>query len=272
MSAADTPFLIWHTPADDGRALALHIALPKGPPQGWVLYAHGGSFIHGRADDRIARALAPRLTAQGIGFASLAYRRGDKAGAAARLDPATKERLRADQDRLSRALGSEVVNPILTGALYLRARDDLAAAMTHLRGQTDAPIALCGMSAGGIAALGLAHPPAILRATLPRPAGVVALSALHPTPWDIGAGGPPIGLLWGSLDAVIPSSARALTQEAAQKAQVLGLSCTLPQGDHNRPIREIAAQSTQGQAVVAALIGLLAGQPHPREVKHGAQA
>lgn len=111
-----------------GQHLELDLWHPKGAPVGLVVHAHGGGFVHGSRDDRIARHFGPILAAKGIAFASISYRKG---GVAGRAFPAeTREAIDAAAQKSSAFYPS--VRQNLFGPSLLRAAVDFRRAVAFL--------------------------------------------------------------------------------------------------------------------------------------------
>ncbi|HSF64775.1 MAG TPA: hypothetical protein VLA78_10325 [Paracoccaceae bacterium] len=207
------------------RGLSLDLHLPDGPPRGVILALHGGGFLRGARAEPWAQRLATLATARGHALADADYR---LRATAADFPPAEAQAIAAAVAR-GRAVGLRL-NPRLCGPALFAAMEDAGAALAALRSgalhpaTAGLPVTICGISAGGIAALALAFPPAPWAARLPRPDAVLAVTAAVAMPWRLGAGGPPSTLLHGSVDRIVPLADARL---AARRARAAGANLQL---------------------------------------------
>ena len=197
---------------------ALDLALPD-LPRAVVAYAHGGGFTKGsRKEDSFAE-LAAQLCPLGIAVASVSYRLG---GGLLDLDPPDRPAMRR-MVAASAAVGVRL-SPRLYGPAFAMALFDLGQAVSALKSGALAPaltglsVTMLGMSAGGIAALSLAHPPKVWAGRLARPDAVLAVSAAMVQPWRLRPGGPPCLMLHGAVDRIIPPDDARLAARVAQEA------------------------------------------------------
>lgn len=194
----------------------LDLYLPAQAPKAIVAYAHGGGFVKGRRKEATVGHLAGALCPLGIAVASISYRLG---GTSDDL-PAKDQRAVGRMMRASRAAGLSL-RPRLYGPAFVSALFDLSRALRALRDPSIAPlpapcpIVLLGMSAGGIAALSLAHPPQVWVRRLDRPDAVLAVSAAMVQPWCLRAGAPPCVMLHGATDRIIPPQDATLAADRA---------------------------------------------------------
>jgi len=169
-----------------------------------VIYAHGGGFRSGGRDHVEALHFAKSFTDAGYAMASVCYRLGTS------LEAFSK----SDRDLIERnGLRAEKVGLTLSRAFYgpaaMAAMEDLSKAVSFLwmEGQSIGiavpKVGILGVSAGGVAALLLAYPPAHLRHRVSRPDAVVAVSSAFVQPWELDADGPSCLLINGSQDRVI---------------------------------------------------------------------
>ena len=190
--------------------------LPEGAASAVVVYLHGGGFRKGDRKDAVVATLWPRLTASGVALASVGYRIG------AGMDDLPEGRrptVRAMM-RASRQSGL-VLSRTLYGPAFVAACWDISDAIHALRkGSVDISlkgvrIVALGMSAGGIAALSLAHPPRVWAKALARPDAVFAVAATMVQPWCLSRAGPPCRLLHGTVDRIVPLQDVRMAQEIA---------------------------------------------------------
>ena len=222
--------------------LALDLWRATGAPRGLVVYAHGGGFVHGSRNDRIARRFGPLLAARGIAFASISYRKGG--------DP----RKAFDETRLGQidAAAAQTaafysgIRPAMLGSALYRATEDFLSAAHYLMSQEDLglsgqPWIAMGNSSGGLAAVaaaqglaGLKHP-----VGLPPAAKAVAVASIVPQPWGMSASGPKVALLCARGDQVFP---RGEVDRLAAYAKEHDLPISIARinyGQHTRPVREL---------------------------------
>lgn len=196
---------------------ALDLALPPAP-RAIVVYAHGGGFTKGTRKEATFAHLAARLGPLGIAVASVSYRLGGRMADMEQADRPAMRRMMA----ASAAAGLRL-NPRLCGPAFALALFDLGLAVAALRGGavslalTGLPFTLVGMSAGGIAALSLAHPPRVWAGRLARPDAVLAVSAAMVQPWCLRSGRPPCVMLHGAVDRIIPPDDARLAARVAQE-------------------------------------------------------
>ena len=231
---------------DYQRGVALDLFTGPGAQRALVVYLHGGGFVHGSRRDRLAAVLGPMFAERDIAFASVDYRlRGRPLRA---LPRGRWDAIDAGSKR-SRAFYPEV-RPQLLGPLLHRGVVDLTAALGFL---TDAeagpvpggvPVALIGISAGGLVALGYCHGLDGLDPPLTQPIVTFALAAIPPQPWRIQPGGPPSMLLTSTDDEVFPAVAvqRAIAHLPGPDSPML--FGKLPGGGHNGPLRALLQDQT----------------------------
>ncbi|MDR7124127.1 hypothetical protein [Pseudotabrizicola sp. 4114] len=204
---------------------ALDLALPD-LPRAVLAYAHGGGFTKGSRKEATFAELAAQLCPWGIAVASVSYR---LAGGLLDLDPPDRPAMRR-MAAASAAAGLRL-NPRLYGPAFAMALFDLGRAVLALKNGalapalTGLPVTLLGMSAGGIAALSLAHPPQVWAGRLTRPDAVLAVSAAMVQPWRLRPGEPPCVMLHGAVDRIIPPAdarlAACVAQEKGADLQVI---------------------------------------------------
>jgi acetyl esterase/lipase len=194
-----------------------------------VVFLHGGGFLRGSPDDGVGAALARRLAGSKWAVTCATYRLG---ATAADLPGPTAADVAAEAARSRRA--GVALAPRLLGPAFAAALDDAAAALRDLRagralrdaglrtGELPAaglPVAVFGVSAGGILALALRWPPARLAQHGPPPDATIAVAAALTQPWRLTPGGPPAILFHGARDRIVPP---AVAQVGARRARARG--------------------------------------------------
>jgi hypothetical protein len=248
----DTPFelhpdLVFKT-APNGKKLMINLFRPVGRIKATVLYAHGGGFSHGNRRDKTAERLAQKLSSDGVAIASIDYRLKAELN---EFTPKQVQAIEAAQARTPR-VGMKI-NPNYCGPRFYAALEDMSDAVAFLRSnagplqsKTGSLLAL-GASAGGIAALSLAHPPRDGWEDLNQPDAVIGLSAAMVQPWRLSANGPPGLLFHGCHDGVIsPRNARFVAKRAAAKSAPLEVIITDVRGHRQQIDLFIDGNDTDG--------------------------
>lgn len=209
------------------RGLALDLYHPPGRCLGALVYAHGGGFRKGSRKEPAALAVAERFAALGFAVAAVSYRLGVTV---AEVPRAERRAIRASLAR-GDAAGLTLARR-LRGAAMLAAVDDLSEAVEMLRAEgprrgLPSGLGILGVSAGGIAALSLAYPPAGRAGRVARPDAVLAVAAAMAEPWRLKPGGPPVLMLHGQRDRVIgPGNPALAARQAALSDAPLRLALT----------------------------------------------
>ena len=224
--------------------LALDYSCGVARPAALVVYAHGGSFMTGNRQDRLARHFATLLPALGVAFASIDYRKGGNP-----WRDVTEDQRPGIEAAIARCeTACPEISARLFGPLLYRATQDFGAAVDWLRDAAegprlgDLPLIVAGLSAGGMAALGHAY--GLDGRADPRTAPVLALgiASVPPQPWRITPDHPSrCALLVARGDAIMP---RAAVTRLSDDLQARGCPVDvemIPFGQHNRPIRELLA-------------------------------
>lgn len=179
------------------KNLFLDLCTPVVPVRAVVLYLHGGGFLKGSRAEQPSGLLAQRLVPGGVAVASADYRLRTPLSAFSKEGAAAVLAAQARSKAVGLTLAARLCGPEMYAAL-----EDADAALRFLAGQfAGVPIVICGVSAGGILGLSLAHPPRGM--ALARPDGVLAISGAMVQPWRLVAGGPPAIMLHGHPDRVI---------------------------------------------------------------------
>ncbi|MDP2080149.1 MAG: carboxylesterase family protein [Pseudotabrizicola sp.] len=238
---------------------ALDLILP-GAPRAVVIYAHGGGFTKGSRKETTAVALAAQLAPLGIAVVSVSYRLGGTLRDLDAGDRARMRRMMAASARFGLRLHARLYGPAFACALL-----DLGQAVAALRTGAVAPdvkglpITILGMSAGGIAALSLAHPPRVWAGRLAQPDAVLAVSAAMVQPWCLRPGGPPCVMLHGPVDRIIsPQDARLAATTAQDRRVDLLLIVTDTPGHVPQLTRLIHGTAPDGRPGLSLLTDLVA--------------
>ncbi|MGB3317021.1 MAG: hypothetical protein WBB85_21745 [Albidovulum sp.] len=220
---------------DRETPLGITLYRPDGPARATVIYAHGGGFSHGSRRDRTAERLARRLAPEGIAVASIDYRKRTALGAF----PQEHAAMIADAQTRTARVGLRI-NPNYCGPAFYAAVEDYAAALAHLREQANAlglgaRMVALGASAGGIAAASLAYPPRGPWQDLPRPDAAMGICAAMVQPWRLTTDGPPLVMMHGFHDGVIPpQNLRVLARKAGRKGAPVAVHVTEVRGHRHQ--------------------------------------
>lgn len=211
------------------KELLADLYRPEGTPPatGWpgVVYVHGGGFVRGSKNDRSITRLAKALSDQGFVVASIDYR--------LEYDSPTPEATQlVEHFKNSPGYASEKMGPALQPSISAAVEDTIAA-LTWFGGQSEAPVdpqrvAVAGDSAGAITAMHTAYLANNVQLERPPVAAVVDLwGGFIATPQDasaIEAGEPPLFMVHGTADALVPYQ---LAQVAAAQANTVQVPHTL---------------------------------------------
>lgn len=230
------------------KGLFLNYFAPSEAPNAIVVYAHGGSFLTGGPDDRLARFFSEQLPARGVAFASISYRKGGRPKAA--LSPELAE---AAETAVARSMEIYPEIPArLFGPLLYRAVIDFSAAVAWLRDAeqgprlSSIPLITMGLSAGGLAAIGYSYGLDGMNTDAVRPDLTLGAATVPPQPWRIGPDMPPARLLLSRGDQVMRREAVARAQDDLQGRRAPVEITTIPYGQHNRPVRELISGNRPG--------------------------
>ena len=218
--------------AGDGvTPLGITLFRPDAAARATVIYAHGGGFSHGSRRDKTAVHLARHLVPEGVAIASIDYRKRTAIDAF----PPGRARMIEDAQARTARVGLKI-NPTYCGPAFYAAVEDFAAALTCLRAEADrlglgGRMVALGASAGGIAAASLAYLPRGPWQDLPRPDAAMGVCAAMVQPWRLAAGGPPLVMMHGFHDGVIPPrNLRLLARKAARKGAPVTVHITEVRG------------------------------------------
>lgn len=226
--------------------LALDYTCGVSRPKALVVYAHGGSFMTGNRQDRLARHFATLLSEMGVAFASIDYRKGGDPW----RDLAESERPGIEAASARSEAAYPEIPARLFGPLLYRATQDFGAAVDWLRDAEDGPrlgdlpLIVAGLSAGGIAALGYAYGQDAGGDARVTPLLALGIAAVPPQPWRITPEHPTkSALLVARGDAIIPRAAITRLMDDLQARGCPFEVEMIPHGQHNRPIRELLAEA-----------------------------
>lgn len=211
---------------EPSRDLALDLYLPDNlKASACIIYAHGGGFTRGARHHVEAPHIALPLVEAGFAVASISYRLQTKPAV---FDPQDRERIEAYKQRSAKV--GLTLSSRLYGHRFIAAMEDMSRAVEFLwvegagLGIRHPKVGVVGVSAGGIAGLGLAYPPTHWGHRVSKPEAVVSIGAALVQPWRLVEDGPPCLMIHGPNDRVIDISNPRL---AAERAQQVGAPVTL---------------------------------------------
>ncbi len=222
--------------------LALDYTCGPKRPKALVVYAHGGSFMTGSRNDRLARHFAAELAAEGLAFATIDYRKGGKPLQGLAEDQVQAiDAASAQSDRVYPEISTRLFGPLL-----YRAAEDFGFAVTWLQSVAEGPrlhgvpLIVMGLSAGAMAAMAYAWGLDGMAPCAASPVLALGLAAVPPQPWRITKGHPTRGaVLLARGDEIMPRAAVArLSDDMAARGCRVEVAM-IPYGQHNRPVREL---------------------------------
>jgi acetyl esterase/lipase len=199
--------------------LSLDLYHPDDAARPLVIYAYGGGFAKGRRGDLIDDPLIQHLCAKGFAVAVPDYRLKTSD---ADLPEQTAAQVRQIATRVQRN-GLKLARS-LYGPRLFTACEDVSDAIKYCRTNAtkmnllDGKVGMIGVSAGGITGNALCYPPGGQWAQLERPDIMVSLAAPIVHPWRLGAGGPPLWVIHGQHDRILPIADSVLAQKMATEA------------------------------------------------------
>ncbi len=225
-------------------SLAFDLFLPADtPPNGLVIFAHGGGFTRGDRKKAPVDRFAQRLTAVGLAMASASYRLNTPDTDL----PVPVRRRVYDNRRQAKEVGVALRNNLM-GPKLEAARQDIGALIAFFRngnGPVDFSnkgIGLLGISAGGMAGLSLAYPLPNMP-ELAMPDCVIALGAALVHPWSLQKDGPPCLLLHSVEDRIIPPQNCALLGRYVDETKAPVQIELCDRKGHNAPVWAIQKDS-----------------------------
>lgn len=182
-------------------------------PRPTVIYVHGGGFTSGSRKGAQVETMATELAQFGINLVSIQYRLEGNAPAIS----AEFAAFESDYQRLA------VGQPAARVRAFVAAVEDAVRAMRWVQANANqycmdsSRIGLWGSSAGAVTVLHVAYSLDPYAIAYPRPAVVVDYWGLLFRDTDLGAGEPPLFVLHGTADTVVPfAEATELTDRARQ--------------------------------------------------------
>lgn len=212
----------------DGTSLALDLYHPGDGPAPLVVFAYGGGFVKGSRDANVHQSLVQHLCAAGYAVAVPDYRLKTTARD---VDPDTFAQINRIATRVD-TYGWGMKRRLYDVRLFTTC-EDLSDALRFCRAHRDQmqiagqKIAMLGISAGGLAGNTLCYPPGVCHGQFDRPDAMVSLCAPVAHPWRIRADGPPLWILHGRKDRIIPSAASVTTAQTA-KAKGAPITVMIP--------------------------------------------
>ena len=207
---------------DTRHGNALDLYLPQSlSAKACIVFISGQGFQSVRRDDPAAGYFAKELTEAGFAVASISCRRRVGEGAFSQADA---EAIALGSKR-SRQAGLRL-SPRLTSYGYMAAMEDLSTAIGFVRREAEnlglltCETGVLGVSAGAVAALGLAYPPAKWARRLHKPDAVVAIAGAVAQPWCLDGCHPPCLMFNGMQDPEIDMRDALMAAERADRIGV----------------------------------------------------
>jgi len=208
--------------------LQLDLYHPGGGTRPLILFGYGGGFAKGSRDAEIHQPFIQRLCGAGCAVAVPDYRLKTSA---ADVDDDTMAQITRIANRVDRQGWS--LKRRLHGVRLFTACEDFSDALRFCRDRGAemqiAPdkIGMLGVSAGALAGNTLCYPPGVWHARFAAPDAMVSLCAPVVHPWRIRADGPPLWIIHGRKDRIVPSAASETTAAAAA-ATSASIKVTIP--------------------------------------------
>ena len=208
--------------------LALDLYHPGGGVRPLIVFGYGGGFTKGARGGAVHQPLVQRLCEAGFAVAIPDYRL--KTGPQD-VDADTLNRIRRISNRVHRQ-GWPLARKLHGVRLYtacMDMSDAIRFCRTHANKMqiSDAKIGMLGVSAGALTGNTLCYPPAVWRSRFAAPDALVSLCAPVVHPWRIGANGPPVWIIHGQKDRIVPSIASVATAKAASDTGA-NITVTIP--------------------------------------------
>ncbi|TRD22424.1 alpha/beta hydrolase [Palleronia caenipelagi] len=187
------------------ETLKMDIYHTGGPARPGVLYAYGGGFVKGARENERQSALIARLLHDGWAVVVPDYRRGAPPEALAQ--PLLRQVRQAARQARSEGVG--LARKLMGHRLFL-ASEDISDALRYCRlnwgalGLTGPRLAMIGVSAGGLAGNTLCHPPVPWQGRFEQPDAMVSLAAPVVHPFALRRDAPPVWVLHGQRDRILP--------------------------------------------------------------------
>lgn len=197
-------------------SLILDLHAPKGEARALILFGYGGGFTKGTRTSNVHLPMIDRLRAAGFAVAIPDYRLNTGPD-----DVTVDEALQTTRiaNRVERQ-GWGMARKLFDVRLFT-ACQDISDALRFCRTAsrdwniTADRIGMLGVSAGGLVGNTLCYPPGVWRSVLHKPDAMMSLAAPVVHDWRIGPNGPPLWVIHGKRDRIIPSLASEATASAA---------------------------------------------------------
>lgn len=238
--------------------LELDLHHPGGGVRPLVLFAYGGGFVKGSRIASRNSALVAHLCGAGFAVAAPDYRLNT---GPEDVSPETLAGVRRIANRAVRH--GIAMRRRLFGVRLFTACEDLSDALTFCRARADEMevdarhIGMFGISAGGLAGNTLCYPPGPWT-HLSAPDAMVALAAPVVHPWRLRRDGPPVWIVHGQRDRIVPCADSLLTAREAQAAGAPVRVTAPPDAPHVGIDRYVLNRTTdQGQTYMDAFAAFL---------------
>ena len=202
-----------------GGPLGLDLYHPGDGDRPLVLFAYGGGFTKGSKDANVHQPFVQHLCAAGFAVAVPDYRlkTGRNDVSAEAMTQITRIANRVEKQ------GWPLKRKLFDVRLFTTC-EDLSDAILFCRDRAGAlgilpqKIGMMGVSAGALAGNTLCYPPGVWRAGFAQPDVMVSLCAPVLHHWRIRADGPPLWIIHGRKDRIVPSVASLTTAQVARSS------------------------------------------------------
>lgn len=190
-----------------------------GASRALILFGYGGGFTKGNRDNKMHQPMVTRLRKAGFAVAIPDYRLNTGADDVTEDEALQSTRLANRVERQGWGMARKLFDLRLFTACQ-DISDALRFCRTAARDWKVASprIGMLGVSAGGLAGNALCYPPGVWQAALTAPDAMVSLAAPVVHDWRIRPGGPPLWVIHGKRDRIIPSAASEASAHASQKS------------------------------------------------------
>ncbi|MBB5516406.1 acetyl esterase/lipase [Rubricella aquisinus] len=214
----------------DGREEVLRAELTHpGADAPLVLLAHGGGFRKGSRHNPGLARIGMALNEAGFATATVDYRLNTSMDELPeQVHPILTQNIRRVKKR-GLPVPDNLMSTRMMGAVL-----DLSEAVGFFstQPQISGPPMILGVSAGAIAGMTLAHPPAGM--DLHQPAAVISIVGLVPFPWNLSAAGAPALMIGAGRDRVIPAKSLPIAGRWAARNAAPVERHMLPDARHNK--------------------------------------
>jgi dienelactone hydrolase len=201
-----------------GAPLLMDLHHPGGPSPQLIMFAYGGGFTKGNRDNKVHTPILTRLLKAGFAVAVPDYRLNTTADD---VDADTVVQVRRLARRVERQ-GWGMKRRLFDINLFT-ACQDLSAGIDHCRSTAGDlkvsanKVGMLGVSAGGLAGNTLCYPPGVWSGHFSAPDVMVSLAAPAVYDWRVRSNGPPLWIIHGKKDRIIPSAVSVAIQAAAER-------------------------------------------------------